>query len=140
MVNAFYFEANEEPFRSLWDTIFRMHVYPIYSEKAIQYPLFFICTCVKLWFGWRFLFQLFSLKNFRDINVARECETICGSEMFTCLENCGSNTECSSSCYRENIVCVDACPCHTGKKNKEWLFYDRLPIQFQFYLRLSTGL
>ena len=52
---------------------------------------------------------------FSDINLARECETDCGSELFGCLEECGASTECSSSCYRENIVCVDACPCHTGK-------------------------
>ena len=57
-------------------------------------------------------------KDFSDINVARECETNCGSEMFTCLENCGSNTECSSACYRENVVCVDACPCHAGKMHR----------------------
>ena len=50
-----------------------------------------------------------------DLNAARECETICGSELFECVADCGANTECSSSCYRENIVCVDACPCHTGK-------------------------
>ena len=49
-----------------------------------------------------------------DLNAARECETICGSELFECVADCGANTECSSSCYRENIVCVDACPCHTG--------------------------
>ena len=52
---------------------------------------------------------------FRDINLARECETECGSKMFECLEECGASTECSSSCHRENVVCIDACPCHTGK-------------------------
>ena len=59
------------------------------------------------------LFEFYS-----DINLARECENKCGSEMFECLEDCGESTECSSSCYRGNIVCVDACPCHTGKNAK----------------------
>jgi len=51
-------------------------------------------------------------ENCPDINLARECETNCGSDMFECLEHCGANTECSSSCHREQIVCVDSCPCH----------------------------
>ena len=52
--------------------------------------------------------------NFSDINLARECETACGAEMFECLEECGANTECSSLCYRASVVCNDACPCHAG--------------------------
>ena len=60
---------------------------------------------------------------FSDINLARECENKCGSEMFECLEDCGASTECSSSCYRENIVCVDACPCHTGKITVSYIRY-----------------
>ena len=51
---------------------------------------------------------------FSDINLARECETACGAEMFECLEECGANTECSSLCYRASVVCNDACPCHAG--------------------------
>ena len=57
-----------------------------------------------------------------DINLARECETACGSEMFQCLEECGANTECSSSCYRESVVCNDACPCHAGIKQLRRIF------------------
>ena len=53
--------------------------------------------------------------------------------MFTCLENCGSNTECSSACYRENVVCVDACPCHAGT-----IFIFKM-TRFIFNLRLSIG-
>ena len=50
-----------------------------------------------------------------DINLARECENQCGSELFECIQDCGANTECSSLCYRENVACVSACPCHIGK-------------------------
>ena len=60
---------------------------------------------------WRIFFNTL----FSDINLARECEAKCGSEMFQCLEDCGTNTECSSSCFRDQVVCVDACPCHTGR-------------------------
>ena len=49
-----------------------------------------------------------------DIILAQECETNCGSDLYACVQECGSNTECSSACYRENVVCVDSCPCHTG--------------------------
>merc|ERR1712235_79200 len=52
-------------------------------------------------------------ENCPDINLAGQCTTKCDSDMFTCLEDCGTDSTCSSSCYREQAICVDSCPCHT---------------------------
>merc|ERR1712131_200932 len=51
-------------------------------------------------------------ENCPDINLARECENNCGSDMVECLEDCGEDNVCSSSCYREQVICMDSCPCH----------------------------
>ena len=75
---------------------------------------------------------------FSDINLAQECETDCGSELYACVQECGADNECGSSCYRQNIVCIDSCPCHRGKTStkikaffkgitlKVWLRYQKI--------------
>ena len=42
-----------------------------------------------------------------DLELGEQCSDDCITQMFNCINNCGTDSACQSACARDQVDCVD---------------------------------